>query len=88
MLSFGHPRTERFRCKILSKLKKFMIELDAHTPKDVIASYKAFRLMIRIGGRLVPVAAIAEDNAVKWLEEAPGVMEVREAIEAFVADME
>ena len=38
----NRTRSERSRLKIVSKLKKFLVELDGHNPADVIASYKLF----------------------------------------------
>ena len=40
---------ERQKCKITSKLKKFMIELAGVEPKDVLVNYRSFKVMVRQG---------------------------------------
>ena len=40
---------ERQKCKITSKLKKFMIELAGVEPKDVLVNYRSFKGMVRQG---------------------------------------
>ena len=47
-------RDERNRCKVLSKIDKFMIELGNHSAKDVVVSYKSFRVITRVNGKVVP----------------------------------
>ena len=71
---------------MLSKLKKYMIEVGGVAAKDVVASYKTFRMVLKKDGRLLPVAIIREDVSVQWLDDvAP---DVREALEAFMEELE
>eukprot|EP00434_Breviolum_minutum_P001783 symbB.v1.2.001578.t1/scaffold88.1/size340390/13 len=77
---------ERQKCKITSKLKKFMIELAGVAPKDVLVNYKSFRVMVRQGGKLCPVAVVGEDMDVQWSND--GMPAVREALDAFIAELE
>ena len=84
--SENRSKTERLRCKVLSKLKKYMIEVGGVAAKDVVASYKSFRMVLKKDGRLLPVAIIREDVSVQWLDDvAP---DVREALEAFMEELE
>ena len=72
---------ERQKCKITSKLKKFMIELAGASPKDVLVNYKSFKVTVRQGGKLCPVAVVGEDMDVQWSND--GMPAVREALDAF-----
>ena len=47
--SENRSKTERLRCKVLSKLKKYMIEVGGVAAKDVVASYKSFRMVLNLG---------------------------------------
>ena len=76
---------ERQKGKITSKLKKFMIELERVEPKDVLVNYKSFKVMVRQGGKLCPVAVVGEDMDVQWSND--GVPAVREALDAFIAEL-
>eukprot|EP00435_Cladocopium_sp_Y103_P060911 s642_g22.t1 len=38
---------ERFRCKAVSKLKNFLLELEAYDPKDAVLNYKTFKVTTR-----------------------------------------
>ena len=84
----NRSKNERNRCKILSKAKKFMIELGGHSPKDVVVSYKMFRVITRVNGKLIPTASVSEDLVVEWLNEAVPDTSVREALDGFIGDME
>ena len=77
---------ERQKCKITSKLKKFMIELAGVEPKDVLVNYRSFKVMVRQGGKLCPVAMVGADMDVQWSNN--GVPAVREALDAFIAELE
>ena len=59
-------RAERNRCKIDSKLKKFIIELGNMNPKDVMVSYKVFRVVVRVGSRVTPLASADADMEAHW----------------------
>ena len=41
----NRSRDERSRCKVLSNIDKFMIEVGDHAAKDVVVSYKSFRVI-------------------------------------------
>jgi len=84
----NRSKNERNRCKILSKAKKFMIELGGHSPKDVVVSYKMFRVITKVNGKLVPTANVSEDLVVEWLNGAVPDANVREAVDGFINDME
>ena len=54
--SENRSKPERLRCKMVSKLKKFLIELDGFAAKDVHACYKVFRVVVKSDGKMLPVA--------------------------------
>ena len=54
----NRTREERCQLKVVSKIKKYLIELGGHTLKDVVASYKMFRVVIRANSKLIPVATV------------------------------
>ena len=51
-------------CKAASKFNKYLIELGGFEPKDVITSYKSFKVVVKSNGRLVPVASFKESGCV------------------------
>ena len=53
--SENRSKTERLRCKVLSKLKKDMIEVGGVAAKDVVASYKTFRMVLKKDWRFSPM---------------------------------
>ena len=55
-------------------------------PKDVFVNYKSFKVMVRQGGKLCPVAVVGEDMDVQWSND--GMPAVREASDAFIAELE
>lgn len=54
---------ERRRAKVLSKIKKFAIEIGGHEPRSVVINCTTFRANVRAGGRLHHVATVLEDGA-------------------------
>ena len=86
--SENRSKTERSRCKIVSKIKKYLIELGGIAPANVIASYKNFRVVVRHNSKLIPVAQVGVTLAVGWLEDSIVNVQVREAMEAFLQDLE
>ena len=86
--SENRSRTERARCKIVSKIKKFLIEVQGLAPANIIASYKSFRVVIRDQGKLVPVAFVGGNLGLEWLDASSVVDGVREAMDAFIQDLE
>ena len=86
--SENRTRTERLRCKIVSKIKKKLIEVQGLTPANIIASYKTFKVMIRDQAKLVPVAYVGRNLGLEWLGASTVVDGVREAMDAFIEDLE
>lgn len=86
--SENRSKSERMRCKTASKLKKFLIELGGFVPKDVVVSYKVFKVNVRVDGRLMQVAALNTSCEVRWFNEDLVNQEVREAMDTFMEDLE
>lgn len=86
--SENRSKEERMRCKTCSKLKKFLFELGGFTPKDVVVSYKTFRVVIRSEGKVTLVASINDNCEVTWEEQELVGQEVRDVFDEFLADME
>ena len=84
----NRSKNESDRCKILSNAKKFMIELGGHSPKDVVVSYKMFRVITKVNGKRIPTASVSEDLVVEWLSDSVPDANVREALDRFTGDME
>ena len=81
--------TERRQCKLVSKLKKFLIEHDKQDPKNVIVSYKWFHVRVRNGRTFAHVATVNEDGEVQWAEDIGQVSAtVKECMAEFEANME
>ena len=57
-------------------------------PKDVMVSYKVFKVVARVGSKLTPVASVDEDMEVHWHDENLLSADVKKALEEFVANME
>lgn len=85
--SENRSKPERMRCKTASKLKK-LVELVGFAPKDVIVSYKVFKINARVDEKLVPLACVNDDCEVARLTEELVNQDVRDAMNAFVADLE
>ena len=58
------------------------------TPSNIIASYKTFRVVIRDQGKLMPVAFVGRNLGLEWLDASAVVDGVREAMDAFIQDLE
>ena len=81
--------TERRQCKLVSKLKKLLIEQDKHDPKNVIVSYKWFHVRVRNGRTFTNVATVNEDGEVLWAEDIGQVSAtVKECMAEIEANME
>ena len=81
--------TERRQCKLVSKLKKFLIEHDKQDPKNVIVSYKWFHVRVRNGRTFAHVATVSEDGELQWAEDIGQVSAtVKECMAQFEANME
>eukprot|EP00434_Breviolum_minutum_P031768 symbB.v1.2.028095.t1/scaffold2943.1/size66754/1 len=84
----NRPRSERMRCKVVSKIKKFMIEIGGVEAKDVKVNYKLFKVNARVSGRNLLVASVNENGELSWLHDDVPEAPVREAVEAFMEEME
>ena len=84
----NRSREDRRRLKVVSKLKKYLIELGSYTPKNVLASYKSCKVVIRDNAKLLPIASINQDLSVNWLHNGIELQPVQVALEEFIADME
>ena len=84
-VSENRSKSERMRCKAVSKLKKFLIELGEFEPSNIIVNYKSFKVMARINSKLVPVANVTADLDVEWLDINE---EVSGAMTNFMSDLE
>ena len=81
--------TERKRGKVASKIKKFLIEIDSITPRDIMVNYRSYKSAVRMKQKLVHVATVNEDGYVDWADVGcPASEEVRTAIQDIVDDME
>ena len=58
---------ERRRCKIASKVIKFLIELGEYDPKNVVVNYKVFKVMVRVNGKLMSMCNDAVKEALDTL---------------------
>lgn len=81
-------RAERKRAKILSKTKKFFIELHEYDPKDVIINYATFRAHVRVSRKLHHVVSISEEGAPVWEESEYCAQDVKEAIQSFIEELD
>ena len=84
----NRSKTERIRCKIVSKLKKYMIELGGFQARDVVTSYKMFEVNARVSGKILPVAAVTEACELIWFNDTVPTVQVREALDSFVQELE
>ena len=87
-VSENRSKSERMRCKAVSKLKKFLIELGEFEPSNIIVNYKSFKVMARINSKLVPVANVTADLDVEWLDNNIVNEEVGGAMTNFMSDLE
>ena len=87
-VSENRSRIERMRCKTVSKLKKFLIELGGLQPANIIVNYKKFSIMARIDGKLAGLAYVGDDLAIEWLDKNIVNEDVRAALETFVSELE
>ena len=84
----NRPRSERMRCKVVSKIKKFMIEIGGVEAKDIKVNYKLFKVSARVSGRNVLVASVGGNGGLSWLHDSLPGAPVREALESFMEEME
>jgi len=69
-------------------LIKFRIELENINPKDVMVSYKVFKVVVRAGSKLRPLATVDADTAVHCHDADMPFADVKKALEGFIANME
>ena len=84
----NRPRSERMRCKVVSKIKKFMIEIGRVEAKNIKVNYKLFKVSARVSGRNVLVASVDGNGGLSWLHDSLPGAPVREALESFMEEME
>eukprot|EP00434_Breviolum_minutum_P028622 symbB.v1.2.025326.t1/scaffold2451.1/size78874/11 len=84
-VSENRSRMERMRCKAVSKLKKFLIELGGLQPANIIVNYKKFSIMARINGKN---AYVGDDLGIEWLDKNIVNEDVRTALETFLSELE
>ena len=87
-VSENRSRAERMRCKAISKIKKFLIELGDFEPSNITVNYKNFKVMARINAKLHPVANVTTDLGVDWLGNNIVNEAVRDAMHCFLSDLE
>ena len=76
------------RCKLVSKIKKIVIEIKVVEAKNIKVTCKLFMVSTRVSGRYALVASINGNCELPWLHKnAPGAP-VREAINSFMEEME
>ena len=88
LVAENRTRAERNRSKIVNKLKKCLIELGNMNPKDVMVSYKVFKVVVRVGSKLIPLASMDADIEVHWHDAEMPSADVKKALEEFIANME
>ena len=86
-VSEKRSKAERMRCKAVSKMKKFLIELGDFEPSNIIVNDKNFKVMARINAKLVPVAKVTADLSLDWLGNNIVNEAVRDAMHCFISDM-
>ena len=80
---------ERRRCKLVSKLKRMLIEHDKHDAKNVVVNYKWFHVRLRHGMGYHNVATVTTDGKMEWMDQDGLVSAtVREAMAELEANME
>ena len=84
----NRSRSERMRCKVVSKVKKFMIEIGGVEAKDIKVNYKLFKVNARVSGRNLLVASVNGNGELSWLHDNVPGAPVREAAESFMEEME
>ena len=87
-VSENRSRAERMRCKAISKIKKFLIELGDFELSNITVNYKNFKVMARINAKLHPVANVTADLGVDWLGNNIVNEAVRDAMHCFLSDLE
>ena len=80
---------ERRRCKIVSKIKRALIQHGRFDPKNVVVSYKCCSARIRMDKGFMNVANVNPDGIIEWLGD-DGVVnsDVKETMAEFVEMLE
>lgn len=86
--SENRSASERRRCKTVSKLKKFLIEIGNFDPRSVAVNYKAFKVSARVDGKQVLVASLPASGDIMWTDHEIVTQDVRDAMEHFIAEFE
>ena len=78
---------ERRRCKLVSELKRMLIEHDKHDAKNVV-NYKWFHARLRDGMGHHNVATVTTDGRMEWMDDGLVNATVKEAMAELEANME
>ena len=74
------------RCKVVSKIKKFTVEIGRAEAKNIKVNCKLFKVSAPVSGRYVFDVSIKGNGELSWLHDnAPGAP-VREAVESFMEE--
>ena len=65
-----------------------MIELGGFQARDVVTSYKMFRVNARVSGKILPVVTVTEACEVIWCNDSVPTVQVREALDSLVRGLE
>ena len=69
----NRSRSERMRCKVVSKMQKFLFEIGRVEAKDIKVNYKLFKVNARVSGRNLLVAPVNGNGELSWLHDnVPG----------------
>ena len=83
-----HGRTsEVMPCKVVSKIKKFMIEIGRVVAKNIKVNYKLFKVSARVSRSNVLVASVNGNGEFSRLHENLAGAPVREAVESSMQEM-
>ena len=80
----GSPN-ERRQCKLVSKMKRLLIEHGKHDPENVIVNFKFFHVRLRYGKTLTHVTTVSEDGEVLWAED---IRQVSATVKESMAEIE
>lgn len=81
-------KTQRLCCKCASNLKKKTIELGDFAAKEVTVSYKSLRVVVKVDGKIVPVACFDDHGCSQWVPNSVVNEATKEAMETVMAEME
>ena len=80
-------RSKRYCMKVVSNLKKCLVEIGGHAATDLIASYPFCRIVVRENSKQIPLALIKPDLGIEWLHDEIATQPIRKALQEFIVDM-